>query len=237
MAEHDLKRLFQVQGIEQRLRQLERTRANAPETALVKELKDRAGKIRKLEAVLDKRIAVARRGVRKRELALASAEEAKTSVEGQLYGGEVTNPKELTQLEKRLVELNAQVEAEETALLQALEALEDLEAQQRKVEAADAKNESQLKTALQRLEHLESTWDLEEAMLLGEMEEIRAQIDESSLALYEKKKAVTAGTPIALVSRGVCGGCRMALPASVAALRGAVTSTCEHCGRLLYWPD
>lgn len=238
MAAHDqLKQLFQVQGLEQRLSQLDRTRKTAPETERVRELKVRAQQLRQLQAALEKRITAARRRVRARELNLATAEEARQTAKQQLYGGEITSPRELMQLEKRLEELQSQVETEEAALLQALEALESLEVNKSKVDAAEAKNHSQLKVAEERLEHLQSTWDLEEAMLRDELDELRAAIDPEILSLYDRKKGNTGGRPIAEVRRGVCGGCRMTLPASVTGLRGAVLSTCEQCGRLLYWPD
>ena len=237
MAEHDLKRLFRIQELEQKLIRLERFRKTSPETQLVNELQERAGKFQKLQSVLDKRIAVAQRSVRSRELALAAAEQSQGAVRERLYEGGITNPRELSQLEKRLAELTVQVEKEETDLLQALEELETLEAQKSKVDAAEAKARRELHTAQQKLEHMQSAWDLEEAMVRDELEELRSQVSPSALALYERKKASTEGTPIAQVIRGVCGGCRMTLPASVTALRGAVTSTCEQCGRILYLPD
>lgn len=237
MAVTDLETLYNIQELEQRLLRLERTRTTAPEARVVQELQERAEKVHKLQAALSKRIAAAKKRVRTMELALTTAEEGRDTVKNRLYGGEVSGAKELAGLEGRLGELQGQVDAEETALFQAMEALEELEQHKAKVDAAEAKITTQLQTAQHKLEHRRSTWDLEESLLQGELEDLRAQVEPATLRLYERKKATTSGIPIAQVSHGVCGGCRMTLPASITAQHGRVSATCEQCGRLLYWPQ
>lgn len=233
----DLARLVQLQSCERRLAALERTRQTAPEAAAVAELTERCAKFAKLEGLLADRIAEVRRRVRQLELDLAAAQEARAAVRDKLYGGAITHPKELTQLEARLAELQQSIERQEKELLQAMELLETLRAQERKVKAGAEKAANELKLARERLEHRQSEWDIAEALLQQEIDELRAATDRSLLALYDNKKRTTNGEPLAVVRHGVCGGCGLELPLSVRALQGRGIAVCEHCGRILYWPE
>lgn len=237
MPQTDLAKLVHLQACEKRLAEIQRARTTAPEVLVVRELTERSQKFAKLEQVVRQRLAGAERVVRKMEMALAASEEARDGVQARLYSGEVTHPKELTQLEARRAELEGQIEKEEEQLLAALEGVDNLKAQMAKVEAGAAKTDSQLRVAKERLAHRQSEWDLHEAMLEAEIEGVRSEIDATLLAMYERKRATTRGEPIATVRRGVCGGCGMKLPTSVKAVQGRKIATCEHCGRLLYWPE
>lgn len=236
MVANDLEQLFHLQELEHRLSKLDHVRKHAPETQQVAELTEREEKFDKLRAAVEKRTLIAQKHVRKLELALATSEQSRTSIRDRLYGGSVTNSKELSQLETRLHELDTEVDHREAELLAAMETSEEQQTQLKKVEAGTGKVKNELQAAKTKLEHRISQWDLEESMLRDEIEHIRASIDSAILQLYDRKKHTTQGTPIAVVRHGVCGGCRMELPTSVQFQQGRGVATCEQCGRILYWP-
>lgn len=229
--------LFRLQESEKRLTALAVTRKEASEVTAVNELNDRLEKFSKVRNVVRNRLQRAEKSVRALELSLATAEEGRDTVKNRMYGGEVTGSKELAQLEGRLQGLLTEVDTLEGEVLGALEAVDELKEQLNKVEAGAAKTTAQMKAAEDRLAHRQSEWDLQEEMLRLECEQLRAEADPALLSLYDRKKAATRGEPVALIQHGVCGGCRMELPASIRATHGRELSTCEQCGRLLYWPE
>lgn len=238
MSQNQLAQLYKLQSCEQQLKELNTTRKQAPETSVVAELKKRAEQFRTLHAMLQKRLDEANKKARANELDLATAEEAKTTVQNRLYGGEVTNSKELAQLEYRLQEIKENIAEQEQHVLTSLEAVEAIQAQIDKVEAGAAKNDQQLQVAQDKLTHKESEWDLEQAILQSEYDELMATIQPEMLAAYERKKKTTNDEPIARVSHGVCSGCRTELPSSVQNIvQTKKIITCERCGRFLHWPD
>lgn len=229
--------LHNLQQAERRLAALQELRIQSPEARAAAELAARQKQFAKLQAALTKRLDAAAKQLRSAELEHASAEEAVNTVEGRLYGGEVTSPKELAQLEERLRSLREALQEREGNVYSLLEQVERLKDQLQKVDAGAAKNAGQLEAARARLAHKESEWELEAEVLHSEVAELRKAIPPELLDLYERKKATTRGEPVALVRKGICQGCHMELPASVQSTHGRQLVTCEQCGRILHWPE
>ena len=153
-----------------------------------------------------------------------------------LYGGTVTNLRELEALEKELAGLKAELQHREEGLLETMMALDEGQArvrgleggyddsqrlwQGRQVELAEEKG--QLEANLAELEARRSDW----AATLGQRE----------LGLYESLRASRGGLAVARVERGLCRGCRMALPTHQLqqARMGKEPVQCDNCGRILY---
>jgi predicted nucleic acid-binding Zn-ribbon protein len=159
-----------------------------------------------------------------------------SATEGALYGGEVTNPKELAGMEQELDYLRRRRSiAEEDALLVMVEVEEQ---------------EKSLTSAQERLTSTEQEWealrgelhqDDEElrsslAVLKAERAEIAKRIPEKDLAAYTGLLNQKGGRAVALLENGICQGCRVALPTSVVqrVRRGAEVVYCGSCQRILY---
>lgn len=237
MESNPLATLYKLQQCERDISAINRERKEAMEVKVLAEVKERLEKFQKLLATLNRRLKTAEKTMRAAELELGTTEESKQSVEQRLYGGEVSSPKELGQLETRLDGLKQELSAAETEFLGAMERVEEIQAQVAKVKAGLAKTETQVKAAEDRVAHKESEWDLKSDMLVAEVEDLRSVTEPSLLQLYDRKKVTTRGEPVAYVQRGVCGGCRMELPAALRSQRGKGMPVCEQCGRLLYWPE
>jgi len=158
------------------------------------------------------------------------------TAEQQLYGGKVTNPKELSNLQHEINTLKTQNDNLET---KALDIIDKLETTEKSAAAVSA----EYKTT-------EEAWNRRQKQLAVEVEQLKAQLAELKperaqtagqieapvLALYnklrqQKKQAVSR------VEQGICRACRISLSASaVQRARNGQPVQCSTCGRILYIP-
>jgi len=156
------------------------------------------------------------------------------SAEGQLYGGKISNPKELSSLQHEVTTMKARSDELEN---KALEVIDQVEAQEKVV--ADATSEYQ---------NLQDDWHRQQQVLADEIQQLKeslldlkqrrqqlsGQIDSSAISLYErirqqKKQAV------AKVEQGICRACRISLSASaLQKARSGQPVQCGTCGRILF---
>jgi predicted nucleic acid-binding Zn-ribbon protein len=152
----------------------------------------------------------------------------------QLYGGKITNSKELSNLQHELNTLkglNDQIETKE------LEIMDRVEAAEKTTAAANAD-----------LQKLETEWQQEQQQLTADIallqktladltakrQVVITQIEPSALSLYErirpqKKQAV------AKVEQGICRACRISVSAStLQKARSGQPVQCGSCGRILF---
>ena len=157
-------------------------------------------------------------------------------VERKLYGGTVTNPKELADLDTDLKSLKRQIAKREDLLLGLLVEMEEAEAQ--------------LASAKGRYADIEADWKQHQEDLLREKNQIEPQfatlqarrdvqspsVDRLSLRLYERLRERHAGQAVARVERGMCQGCRITLPVSILqkVRSGIDLIQCVSCERILF---
>ena len=177
-----------------------------------------------------------RRSLRGLEMDLEEILAKISATEGALYGGEVTNPKELAGMEQELDYLRRrQSTVEDDALL----AMTEVEQQ-----------EQSLRTAQERLTSAEQEWEALRGELREDDEEVRSRlalldeqrieiaerIPEKDLVAYTSLRNQRGGQAVALLEKGICQGCRVALPTSVvqSVRRGAEVVYRGSCQRILY---
>ena len=180
-----------------------------------------------------KKPAAARRQV---ELAVQGFEEKIASIDKKLYGGAITNPRELGAYgdERGLVE--KQRGAEEDKLLALMVELEDLESARVEAQNRLKRLEKERKAELVDLKKTEDR-------LKGELDEMRRtrdgvapQIPPAALSVYETLRKSLNGYAVARVERAMCQGCRLTL--STLELQRSRSSQgivqCSSCRRILY---
>ena len=156
-------------------------------------------------------------------------------VESKLYGGKVTNPKELSDLDADLRSIKHLIATREDTLLALL------------VEIDEA--DKQLLAANSALSEIESGWKQEQEALLREKAQIEPEvaslqarreqqtpgIDGPSLRLYQLLRDRHGGRAVARLERGMCQGCRITLPVSFLqkARSGTGIVQCVSCERIL----
>ncbi len=161
------------------------------------------------------------------------------SISRKLYGGEVTNPREIESMRCRLNTLEVtkrKLEDEVIGLMEKVEALEsetagvNLEIQQKETEVCKLIGKRDLEIA----EISAKLKSIAEAR-----EKLQVQISDSLLKKYEQILK-DRGAPVVVPIRGnICGGCHVALPSSIIILAKPNNKVvrCENCGRILCWQE
>ena len=210
-----------------------------------KRLREVEGQLAESQELLQAREAVREMGailhdqqsrLRDLELELNGLNSKVKATEDRLYGGRVTNPKELSSLQQDLQYLKRkQGELEDSVLLTMTE-LDDQNAT--------------LQTRRQGLEQVEKNWSRaqdELSNMSGELKsrikeltagriELTATLDKGSLRVYEELRRQKGGRAVSHLSGDLCEGCRVAIPTSRVQVvkRKAELVFCGGCGRILY---
>ena len=179
---------------------------------------------------------IARLEQRTCELDVESVRTKLTDSESKLYGGSITNLKELEGLEKETTILKTQLQELDVRLMEVLVGLEE--------------SQEKVRSTQESISHVEQGWELKKSQLTAEHEELEkalvahearrsnltSQVGAEDLKLYEDLRQSKGGVAIAKVERGLCRGCRMALPTHQLqrARAGRETVRCNSCGRILF---
>jgi predicted nucleic acid-binding Zn-ribbon protein len=227
--------LRQLQEID---RQLEAARA--AQARLKAEIGDRSALAKReaeLKAAQDRRRALE---TQQRDLELL-ADERRNKIqtdEAKLYGGRITNPKELSSLQDEVAQDKRQLGSVEDKLLEVMEQAEEATGQFDALESA-LQRESEEWEALQR----RSTAQLGEAeaalaRLTGERSTVTGQLEPSEASMYETLRRQKGGMAVAQVHQRTCQACRVGLTPSQEqrARQGHEIVTCNSCGRILFIP-
>jgi predicted nucleic acid-binding Zn-ribbon protein len=157
-----------------------------------------------------------------------------TAAEQQLYGGKITNPKELSNLQHEVNTLKNHSDQLETKALEVIDQVEeaekgvaDLNAEYQKLEEEWRRQQKQLGDDVERLKG--SLTDLRQ-----KRQQIIDRIDASAVALYEKIRQQKKPA-VAKVEQGICRACRISLSASILQkARAGQPVQCGTCGRILF---
>ena len=227
------KRLYDLQELDWALSadeaSLEEVRARLEDES---EINAARARLQKLTAELDKR-APLRRTL---ESSLARLEERLQTAEQRLYGGAVTNPRELSASEEERRLLQEQRGAEEDSMLDVMVEIEELQssrdATQEMLGRLETDREAEYADLLQRQDALVVRID---ELRLGR-QRITPEIPVAMLSVYESLLKTRGGHAVAKVERGLCQGCRLALPTMenqrAKSSQGIVQ--CSSCRRILY---
>jgi len=156
-------------------------------------------------------------------------------VESKLYGGKVTNPKELSDLDADLRSIKHLVTTREDTLLALLVEIDEADKQLAAANSAYSELESGWKQEQEALLREKAQIEPEVASLQVRREEQASGIDRSSMGLYQLLRDRHAGRAVARLERGMCQGCRITLPMSLLqkARSGIGLVQCVSCERIL----
>jgi uncharacterized protein len=173
--------------------------------------------------------------LRDQELQLASTETKQKKAHGDLYGGRISNPKELASLEEEIAGLARVRDQLEDRILVLLDEVEAL-----KRETVEC--QSTARVAVERgtahaaaYERERDRLDREVAAAEAERGRLAAAVEPRLLKKYEGIAAQEGGVGIVAIVGGFCGGCHNDVPARfVSRVRAGDVVTCERCHRILY---
>lgn len=165
-----------------------------------------------------------------------SIREKLQDLEGKLYGGAITNQRELESYEKEAAFLRGQLQQLDEEGLAEMMALEEAEKKVRSLNEGSKQGEEDWK--VKQTELARERAGLEEiiAALESRRQKMVAQVGGQELKLYENLRLAKGGMAIAKVERGMCQVCRMALPThqNQRVRTGREPVQCGSCGRILY---
>jgi predicted nucleic acid-binding Zn-ribbon protein len=160
-----------------------------------------------------------------------------SSISRRLYGGELTNPREIENMRYRLNMLEAAKSRLEDDVIGLMERSEALESEIAGVNLEITQGEAEL-------DELARKRDLETAAISAKLsgiiesrEGLRVKISDSLLKKYEQLLRDRGGSVVVPIKGNICGGCHVALPSSIVILAKPNTTLvrCENCGRILCW--
>lgn len=159
-------------------------------------------------------------------------------VEGKLYSGAVTTAREFSAFEEERGFLRTQLGEDEDKLLELMVAVEDLQAGRDDAIKTLESLETQRAIQLPELRQSQEALEKELVQLSEARSRITPNITPQNLATYESLRKTRGGQAVAKLEtgRGICQGCRIALPAGD--LQKAKTAKeivyCNSCRRILY---
>ena len=155
--------------------------------------------------------------------------------DAKLYSGEITDAKELRNLQEEIFALRRGLKALEDRLLARIDEEEHetaaaayLAALNKGSKAAWNKHRSKLQTAHDEV-------SAEVTILCGERDEQRAQVADRDLAIYDSQRQ-RQRVAVAAAVGGVCGSCHLALPSILLnrARRAEAVVNCPACDCIVY---
>ena len=173
---------------------------------------------------------------RSREMDAESKREKVEALEGRIYGGSVTNIRELEGYHTEAGFLRTQLKELDDMALETMMVLEEVQEGVRSLEENCRQAEEDWRLKQQELSQEKAA--LEESLLNLEIrrEERVSRVGQPELKLYETLRKSKGGVALARVERGLCRGCRMALPTHQLqrARSGQEPVLCGSCGRILF---
>jgi len=169
------------------------------------------------------------------ELQLAGTEAKKKKAEGDLYGGRISNPKELAGLEEEIAGFARAGDQLQDRILALFDDVERLKAEQAARRAEAAALASRLAAHVTAYERERARLDAASATEEAERASLAAAVEPRLLKKYDGIAAQEGGVGMVAIVGGFCGGCHNDVPARfVSRVRAGEIVTCERCHRILY---
>lgn len=202
------------------------------------ELQDRSA-ITRLETELKEEQQRSIAGEKRQRAAEREVEDIEAKLAGvkdKLYGGSVRNPRELVNLERELRQLETILRGKDETALDLMVRVDEMR--------------RSIKEKSDELEQMKQNWERRR----GELEAQRAELKREIAVLEERRREMAAniapdalelyqvlrsagGRAVVGVERGMCLGCRIALPTNeMRSLGKGELVRCSSCGRILYLP-
>lgn len=231
----ELESLYQVQQLDTRIFELREKLENNPLQEELDRLREEeaecAGELARVEEALE-------RSSRKQaalEAEIQGLDQKLAREESKLYGGQVTNPKELRGLQAEVRSLKRKKDALETELLEEMEGQDEVKSRAEELRSRD-------RELLALIEEREGILEGEKGELASELAELERErekwasgVSEEVMRLYEKILAARQNLAVVRVVDGVCQGCRVELPGKEydRFLKTEGVFRCSNCGRIL----
>lgn len=228
-----VKQLYSLQELDQALDRIEDQKAEV-EQALASSLA-----LEQMETSLkdeQERLQDTQRLLRAQQLDVDSLRERSAQLDQHLYGGDISNPRDLPALEEEATRARDQLKQQEATQQELAQKVTDsktrcdsLEQELAEAKAAWQSRQVQLGDQLKVLVS-------EREGIAADRSRLAAGLTPAELTNYESLRQRKGGQAVARVERGLCQACRMSLPTQhLQRVRsGRQTVFCSSCGRMLF---
>jgi hypothetical protein len=234
----DLERLLSVQELDTNADVLRHRRDHLPERAELATRQDELAAIEAASAPLRERRHEVARAQQALEDQIALVAEKTDTVNATMYGGSITNAKELQSLQSELDSLARRRASLEDQVLEQMVVAEPVDAELAKVATSRETLDDSMVDLTAVLVEAETSIDAELATIEEQRAALVEGLDPALVDRYEKLRARLRGVGVARFAGGKCHGCHLALPAAEAEqvrrqARDEGVATCPECDRLL----
>lgn len=158
------------------------------------------------------------------------------TIEGKLYGGRVSSPKELTDLTHEADQTRRQISQREDRLLEMFDATDTVHRDQDRAAAMLATLQDERTRREQALATEINDLSARRSDLKAERETTRAVLTPEHVRQYDRLRTSKGGLAVVEIRQRICQGCRVALTTTEEhrARSGENLITCSSCGRILH---
>jgi len=229
--------LFAVQDEDVARGQLEHRQSHLPErTALNEAEAIRQATVTEVERIGLERLDHAHRQKRY-EGEVVAVEARLADLDGKLYGGAITSPKEATSLQGEMVHLRKRQDDLEGQVLEIMELIEPLDAELLALAAAGESQDAIVVAARTLLDETEAAIADDLAASAERRSAAVAEVPDEVLARYEKGRPSFGSSAVVRFSGSDCSGCPYSMPAveadRVKSMEAGTLTDCSECGRLV----
>ncbi len=184
---------------------------------------------------LEDKLSAAQAELHDKQLQLQGTEDDRQAKWDQTYGGRISDPKELSALERKIQELDRRKDKLEEDIIMLLDDVETLQEQVDQQQAAVKEMSSRLSEVRQHFEQRSAELTTELADLVQRRSELEAQIKSSLLEDYEHTRQHSANVAVAVAKNRACSACHTAVASSLLGELQQSTRVvrCESCRRIL----
>lgn len=152
---------------------------------------------------------------------------------------ETKRNEEYRALSKEIDTCKAQIVQLEDRELEIMEQAEAMRQQARQAAGEAVAKKSEVEKQLAALAEREAGLKARRSELIGGREALASGVDGDLLPFYEKLRRSKRERMVVGVTRGICGGCHMQLPAQIVLTCRVEKEivTCQNCGRILYFAE
>lgn len=230
-----LKLLWELQQLDLAILSVLRKIDEAPWYSGVGELKGRLSELNSDLTEIEKALDNNRKQLRQLEMKVQKIVDDRKALSDELYGGKISNVKELEQMQRKMELLTAEQQKNEDKILVLMETVEELETNLAMLEQDIKEKNKELQEKEKQLSSDLEEFEQELSRLKSESERLVRQVDNKYLNKYKILAEKNQGRALARVVDGICSGCRVFISSGLGGhlYNPDAMVYCENCGRLL----
>lgn len=232
-----LEKLWQLQCLKNEYTRIKNEFDNSEVIKKLKEIKALINQQQREIEKLEEEQKEIEKNARKYNMKEKDLEEKIKSVKEKLYGGKVSNPKELSSLERQLSDLISEKQKTVEDYIENSLYLEDLQEKLDILKKELQENQEYYSSLQSEFQSLKDKCNEKLNNIAAEYNETKTGIDNKLLKEYNRLYGRLGGSVIAKLNKdGRCSGCHVTVPSILQeeALKSSSLVKCESCGRILF---